>query len=372
MRGYHGLRVAFLCSADSYRGSAVSFQHLADGLTARSAVVRMFTGHASVTAPLRAAGVDVVELDLRATNVRTALTLRRQLRAFDAEVLFVDRPRDLRLGTLATIGTKTALVSRYNSHAPNPPRDLLTRLAYLLHVRDTVFLTHGMARRILAAAPWMRRAAHRVIPEGICLETFRHDEVDAWAFRANYELGDAPFVLSVGALTKEKRVGMIIDAMHRMPNAPTLVLCGEGPMEFIYRNQAELLGVNVRFLGRLPRTELRGAYSAASVVAHACAVETFGLSVLEAMACGAPVVGVRSGGLLEVVGEDGDAGLLVAHDDVDAMAQSLTRVLEDPALAARLRAGARERATRLFAVDAMTDGYERTVIGAYARRAIGT
>jgi len=367
---FHGLRVAFLCSADSYRGSAVSFQHLAHGLTARSAVVRMFTTHEAVTAPLRAEGIDVVQRDLSATNLRTARHLRRDLREFGAEVLFVDRPRDLRLGLLATVGTKVALISRYNSHAPNPPRDLLTRLAYLLRVRDTIFLTHEMATRILSLAPWMRRAAYRVIPEGVCLESFRPDPAAAAAFRRRHGLGSAPFVLTVGALTREKRIGMIIDAMHRVPQAPTLVICGEGPLRQACEHQAELLGVSVRFLGRVPREELRGAYSAASVVAHACDVETFGLSVLEAMACGAPVVGVRAGGVREVVSEADDAGLLVPPEDVDAMAAAIGEVLHDGSLARRLSEGARERAASQFALDRMTEGYERTVLGAYLRSAL--
>lgn len=369
---YHGLRVVFLCSADSYRGSAVSFQHLAHGLTARSAVVRMLTGHPSVTEPLRADGVDVVQMDLRATNLRTSLRLRRELRQFDAEVLFVDRPRDLRLGMLATIGTKVKLISRYNSHAPRPPCDVLTRLAYRLHVRDTIFLTHEMAQRVLTMAPWMRRAVHRVVPEGICLESFRPDARAAAEFRARHGLGDVPFVLAVGALTAEKRIGMIIDALHRVPNAPVLVICGEGPMRTAHHYQAELLDVKVRFLGRLPRGELRGAFNAASVVVHACAVETFGLSVLEALACGAPVVGVRSGGLREVVGETNDAGLLVEHDDVDSMASAISAVLEDPALAARLRRRGRARVVQHFGLDRMADGYDRAALRAYARGGVGT
>jgi glycosyltransferase involved in cell wall biosynthesis len=362
---YHGLRLVFLCSADSYRGSAVSFQHIALGLAERSAVVRLITGHEALTVPLREAGVDVVQHDLSRTNLRTALKLRAELKAFGADVLVVDRPRDLRLGMLATVGTRVALVNRYNSHAPRPPRDLLTRLAYRFGVRDTIFLTKGMAQRILQAAPWMRRANHRVIPEGISLEEFRPDPQGAAEFRARHGLGDAPFVLTVGALTKEKRTAMIIDAVAMMPDRPTLVLCGEGPLQEKLERQAEFFGVQVKFLGRLPRAEMRGAYSAATVVAHACAVETFGLSVLEAMACGAAVVGVHSGGLIEVVGETGEAGLLVAYDDAPAMGQAIARVVHDPELARALGEGARVRAASRFALERMTAGYELAVLGAW-------
>ena len=362
----HGLRVVILCSADSYRGSAVSFQHLAHGLATRGAVVRMITGHASVTEPLRAEGINVAPLDLRSTNLRTARRVRAELDACGAQVLMVDRPRDLRLGTLATLGTRIAIVNRYNSHAPHPPRDVLTRLAYRLRVRETVFLTHEMAERVLGLAPWMRRVPHRVIPEGISVEVFHSDASAARAFRVNHTLGDMPFVLTVGALTREKRVEMIIEAMHRLPAAPMLLVCGEGPLEGALRDQANRLGVAVRFLGRLPRAELRGAYGAASVVAHACAVETFGLSVLEAMACGAPVVGVNAGGLREVVGETGEAGLLVAPDDTDAMARRIGEVVGDPVLASSLRERARARAAAHFTLDTMIDGYERVVLAAHA------
>ena len=204
----------------------------------------------------------------------------------------------------------------------------------------------------------MRRRPHRVIHEGIPMAEFHPDPSEAAAFRAKYALGDAPFVFNVGAFTREKRTALLIDAMQRVPNPPLLVLCGEGPLGEDLRAHAEERGVRVRFLERVPRTELRGAYSAATVFAHACPVETFGLAVLEGMACGAPVVGVSAGGLLEVIGEASDAGVLVEPENAEALGRGISRVLGDPALAARLSAGARARVEPRFTLDAMASAYE--------------
>jgi len=361
----HGLRVAFLCSADSFRGSAVSLLHLAEGLGSRHAVLRLITDSDALAKPLREAGVEVTQLDLSATSWRTARALRAELAAFDAEVLIVDRPRDLRLGALATVGSKTALVNRYNSHALRPPRDFLTRLAYRFGVRETIFLTLEMSQRVLGLAPWMRRAPHRVIAEGVCDEQFRPDAAAARDFRERYGLDDEPFLLSVGALTREKRGAFLIDAVRAVPDAPTLVFCGEGPLHESLAAQAELLDVKVRFLGLVPRNELRGAYSAAALLVHGCAVETFGLSVLEAMACGCAVVGVRAGGLLEVVGSDGAAGLLVDANDPGEMARAIRRVLGSAELAGAVRIAARQRAQSRFSLSRMSDGYERAVLAAW-------
>ena len=355
------LHVAILCSADSYRGSAVSFLHIAQGLSARGVAVRLFSGHASVTGPLQGAGVDVRQLDIRSTSLRSARRVRSELRAFEADVLMVDRPRDLRLGFLATIGSRVALVYRYNAHAAQPPADAMIRAAYALKVRETIFLTQERAARMLPQAPWMRRRPHRVIHEGISMDEFHPAAADAASFRTKYALGDAPFVFHVGAFTPEKRTELLIEAMHRLPNAPELVLCGEGPLRDALTARAGAVGVRARFLERMPRTDLRGAYCAASVFAHACPVETFGLSALEAMACGAPVVGVRSGGLLEVVGDDGSAGLLVEPENADALARGIGGLLGDAALASRLGEGARRRAVERFTVETMADAYERAL-----------
>jgi glycosyltransferase involved in cell wall biosynthesis len=86
--------------------------------------------------------------------------------------------------------------------------------------------------------------------------------------------------------------------------------------------------------------------------------EGFGNVIVEAMACGAPVVTTDCDfGPREIV-EHGDSGLLVKVDDVDALGKAIAAVLDDPHLASRLAEGARRRA-RDFDVSRMTHAYEQ-------------
>jgi glycosyltransferase involved in cell wall biosynthesis len=94
------------------------------------------------------------------------------------------------------------------------------------------------------------------------------------------------------------------------------------------------LAGRVRFLGRAPRAELPALYSGAAAFAFPTRYEGFGLPVLEAMACGCPVVASNRTSVPEVAGE---AALLVDPGDADAFAEGLVRVLGDGGLAASLR-----------------------------------
>jgi glycosyltransferase involved in cell wall biosynthesis len=100
------------------------------------------------------------------------------------------------------------------------------------------------------------------------------------------------------------------------------------------RERVERLGSGVRLLGPVPDDDLPGLYNLATCLAHPAWYEGFGLTPLEAMACGLPVVTSSASSLPEVVG---DAGLLVDPADVDGWAEALERVCEDLDLAATLR-----------------------------------
>ena len=102
------------------------------------------------------------------------------------------------------------------------------------------------------------------------------------------------------------------------------------------------LGDKVRFLGRIPEEDLPSLYSGCRLFTFPSLYEGFGLPVLEAMACGAPVLASTAGSLPEVVG---DAGILVDPYDVDAISDAISRVLSDSSLAKRLsEAGIRQAA----------------------------
>jgi glycosyltransferase involved in cell wall biosynthesis len=102
----------------------------------------------------------------------------------------------------------------------------------------------------------------------------------------------------------------------------------------------------VTFHSYLPHREIISYYQRADVVVNPSLSETFGISIVEAMACGVPVVGTRIGGMLDTIVEE--VGRAVAPEDPEGLAQAMCEILDDRALARRMGAAGRLRAATHF------------------------
>ena len=185
--------------------------------------------------------------------------------------------------------------------------------------------------------------------------------------RQRYQL-QRPFVLSVGTAEPRKNLVRLLMAFaacrNTLPEAHDLVLVGRqgwlsGPLEAAAR---PLLDAGVlRILGYVPRADLPALYAGTAAFAYPSIYEGFGLPVLEALACGAPVLTSRRSSLPEVAG---DAALLVDPDSVAEIATGLKALLTDSALARDLRERGPRRASQ-FSWDASA----RATLAVYARAA---
>lgn len=189
-------------------------------------------------------------------------------------------------------------------------------------------------------------------------------------FRQRHGLVGVPFYATVARLQPHKGIDTGIAALpalrRRVPGA-TYVVVGSGPEAERLRAHAERLGVldAVRFLGRVSDDEVVDVLLACDAFAllsrvEGANVEGFGLVLLEAGACGRPVVGARSGGIPDAVAE-GDSGLLVPPGDAEATADALARLLGDPVLARRLGDGGRRRASGPLGWDRAAQAYYETI-----------
>lgn len=167
------------------------------------------------------------------------------------------------------------------------------------------------------------------------------------AFRSRHNLPDR-FVLYLGTLQPRKNIETLVRAYARLRDQGSddhaLVLAG--PRGWQYEPIFDLirqLGVepHVRFPGFVPDDEQALWYSSATVFAFPSRYEGFGLPLLEAMACGAPVVSSSASSLPEVVG---DAGLLVDPSDVEGWCEALRQLLEDEPRRRALAVAGRARA----------------------------
>ena len=166
-----------------------------------------------------------------------------------------------------------------------------------------------------------------VVFNGIDTNLFRPTAPDPDIVRTD----GTPLLLWVGRLQPWKGVDVALHALQEIPRAH-LMIVGDGETRADLERLAQGLGLaeRVHFLGALPRERLPSIYAAADLLlATSFASETFGIGLVEAQACGLPVVASRFGGFPEVI-DEGRTGLLVPPRDPAALAAAVRSLIDDP------------------------------------------
>ena len=230
-----------------------------------------------------------------------------------------------------------------------------------------------MRRDILRSYPSIDPAKVEVVYNGIDLADWKPND-DAGLVRTLGVDPERPSVVFVGRITRQKGLPYLLRAARLLPPEVQLVLCAGAPDTG--EIMAEVTGLvdelradrdGVVWIDRhLPRAELTALLTAATAFVCPSVYEPLGIVNLEAMACGAPVVGTATGGIPEVV-DDGVTGVLVPIEQAEDgtgtpldpdrfvadLAAALARVVADPARAAEMGAAGRRRAEEHFAWDAI-------------------
>ncbi|MDI6944792.1 glycogen synthase [Microbacterium barkeri] len=238
-----------------------------------------------------------------------------------------------------------------------------------------VAVSEGMRRDLLRVYPELEPERVKVVYNGIDLDGWqRVDDPDA--VRALGVDPGRPSIVFVGRITRQKGLPYLLRAARALPPEVQLVLCAGAPDTAEIMAEVEGLVAELRaerdgvvWIDRhLPRPELCALLSAATTFVCPSVYEPLGIVNLEAMACGAPVVGTGTGGIPEVVA-DGVTGAIVPIEQVDDgtgtpidperfvgdLAAALTEMVSDPDRARALGAAGRERAEREFSWTAIAD-----------------
>lgn len=254
-------------------------------------------------------------------------------------------------GDVPVVQTYHALGSVKRRHQRGADTSPQHRVAYERELGRTVDRVVAQCRDELDELMLMGvpRSRATLVPSGVDTALFR-------PLGPAQPRGERRRILTVGRLVERKGYELLIRALPQVPRAELVVVGGppgvpldDDPYARRLRTLADRLGVTdrVRLVGAVPHTELPTWYRSADVVATVPWYEPFGLTPLEAMACGVPVVAAAVGGLTDTV-VDGVTGDLVPSHDPAALATALRRLLGDDMRRFSYAAAAVDRAARSY------------------------
>lgn len=178
--------------------------------------------------------------------------------------------------------------------------------------------------------------------------------------------GDFAYIVSfAGKFAHFKGIDILLRGAQKYQRDDTItILAGDGELFDEMTSLADELGLrNVAFVHNQPHAALRKLYSAADVSLLTSRKEPFGLVIIEAMACGAPVIGSDDGGAVDIVTPE--VGMLFQSENPDDLAEKVTAVLDGKATfdRARVAAYAKERFSQDESIGHLIDRYERAIAG---------
>ncbi len=304
------------------------------------------TGHEALLfapqgAPDSYAGVQVIHLggmplplypEVKLTPPQFGLT--GQLRRFKPDLVHLVGPavlgaavpyvvRNLRVPLLSSYHTDFGAYSRH--YGLGFFQDLVNAYLRWIHNRCLVTLCPSTATLRALRSCGFRRL--KIWGRGVDIQRFHpQHRSEEWRAAVGAQPGET-LLLYVGRIANEKRVDLLPDALHSLPNT-RLVMVGDGPARAELQRRSESLPVH--FTGYLKGHDLAVAYASADAFVFPSDTDTFGQVIQEAMASGLPVVGARSGGTLDLV-RDGGTGYLFAAGVASDLRAQIRRLAADPA-----------------------------------------
>jgi glycosyltransferase involved in cell wall biosynthesis len=224
---------------------------------------------------------------------------------------------------------------------------------------DAIVVSSGGVADDLVASVGLERGRVRVVHNPVDLEAVTHAAVEPLA-AAHEAAWGRPAIVAAGRLADAKNYPLLLDALAivRRTVPARLFILGAGDRESALRDHVAALGLTgaVVFCGF--QSNPWKYIARADVLALSSRYEGFGNVLIEAMACGVPVVATASPGTRDIV--TADTGLLVESHEPEAFAAALSRVLVDAPLRARFATHARSSAAR-FSVPTIVAAYDRVL-----------
>lgn len=307
----------------------------------------------------------------RSLDLRAVPCIRRTLAAWSPQVVVVTTSADWVWASLARpdrYGARLVLVRQMARALPDRVRRLASRHA------DALVAPGCAVRDSLTAGGIIPPERIQVIPNPVRFPPREVPAGPADQLRAREHLGldpDVDWIGFFGGFRREKGITDAISAVRQLAGGgrrPGLFICGCSGSGGHASQWAQALGADRPFchLGYLAEDRLPIAFTAAAAVlvpTHNDLKEGYSLTLLEAMAAGTPVIAYDTGGNADVIGRQGDAGLLSPADDPAGLAERLDRILRTPHLADRLRRGGLARARRHYPPDRAAGQYLRLYQG---------
>ncbi len=270
------------------------------------------------------------------------------MRRLKADVVVVHVPNPTaEMGYLLSRPAGTLIV-RYHSDVVRQAAAMRLYRPFLMKFLRQAAMILPTSRPYLDTSPVLAkvRGQCRIVPLGILTEDF--EEPDQTLVAELRERYGNDYVLFAGMHRYYKGLPYLVEAAQDIH--ARVVIAGDGPERTRCMALAQQLGVDVAFPGSLSHRELVAHL-------HGCAVfafpsversEAFGISIMEAHACGKPVVGTRLGTGVEFINQHGRTGLNVPPRQPEALAEAVNGLLANPAKRAEMGAYAKARVSRDF------------------------
>jgi len=289
-------------------------------------------------------------------TIRLALFMARH----KINVVLMNMDKELRIGGVAArLAGVRAIIPRRGIDYPLKNR---WRYRFAYNVLATSILANSNATKqaLLRNAPWLDERRIEVVHNGIDAAVFVHSAHRS--LREEWQIpADAPLLGFVGQLDERKGLRVLLSAFEliqaRIPEA-RLVLAGEGRLREMIESQirAKSWERNVVLAGFIH--EVASVMQAIDVLVLPSYWEGFGIVIIEAMACGRPVITTNISSMPEIV-DDGRTGYLIPPGDAQLLAEHAVALLRDSALRERMGQAAQRRVAEHFSESQMIERLER-------------